>query len=137
MTFAKNVKLQKILMKRVTRLGIKHTVAMAHRRHAQRDTFLFKRRPNKNFFRSFFTLVLIIIVGYLVITSESEKHENEMLTDSVESGTPESIIFMQKLDSLGETHFRFPVGDSVGKGYIVARKFNQYFERNLLRELCN
>jgi len=126
--FAKNVKLQKILVKRVTRLGIKHTVALSHRKHTQRNTFLFKRRPNKNFFKSFFTLIMVLVVGYLIVISDTKTPDNKIVVGSVETIVPDSVLFRQKLDSLPETVFRFPVGDSLGHGYIITRKFNQYFE---------
>lgn len=96
--FASSVNLQRIVTKRVTRLGIKHSVAIAHRKHTQRNTFLYKRRPNKNFFRSFFTLILILIVGYLVVTSNSEK-ENVPATDSIEAKSKDTAVTDVKKDT--------------------------------------
>ncbi len=106
--FAKKVKLQKILVKRVTRLGIKHTVAVSHRKHTQRNTFLFKRRPNKNFFRSIFTLLLILVIGYLVITTESEEKTAPSLEkDSIETIPTDSTLLDQDMDSLSSLSCTF------------------------------
>lgn len=96
--FANSVNLQKIVTNRVTRLGIKHSVALAHRKHTHRNTFLYKRRPNKNFFKSFFTLVMILIVGYLVITSDSE-NDTSPSTDSLEAKTKDSAAIDVKTDT--------------------------------------
>jgi anti-sigma-K factor RskA len=91
--FASSVALQKIVTKRVNRLGIKHSVALAHRKHTQRETFLFRRRPNKNFFKSFFTLILILVVGYLIFMSDSKKDNTPAAAaDSIESKTKDTAV---------------------------------------------
>jgi hypothetical protein len=98
--FASSVMLQKIVTKRVNRLGIKHSVAIAHRKHTQRNTLLFKRRPNKNFFKSFFTLILILFVGYLVVTSDSEEENLSPTTDSIENISKDTATPVVEKDSI-------------------------------------
>ncbi len=97
--FASSVMLQKIVTKRVNRLGIKHSVAMAHRKHTQRNTFLFKRRPNKNFFRSFFTLILILLIGYLIISTESENDNAIPAVDSIETSKKDTATMDVNADT--------------------------------------
>lgn len=120
--FAQKVKLQKVLLKRVNRLSLKHTVAQAHRKHTQRNTFMFKR--NKNFFKSFISLILVLVVAYLIYLSDQEVNEQKNELDSLKQIPVAESVLKQKIDNLKETPFRFPIENSLGNKYEVNKIYS-------------
>lgn len=72
---------------------------------------------------------LFIITAWLLVCFTCENKSSVQFQDSnadTEIVISDSIIFLRRLDSLPETSFRFPVGDSLGRPYAITRPFNFY-----------
>lgn len=67
---------------------------------------------------------IIASVMFLGLISFNQKSNNQFKKKSSEEIISiDTLSFFVKLEKLQETAFRFPVGDSLGKGYYIAQKF--------------
>ncbi len=73
-------------------------------------------------------IVIIIFAFFFTCTNADNAQTNIVDTtcNEIDTFLSTSDKFNKKLEDLPETLFRCPVGDSLGTGYHIVKKFNHY-----------
>jgi len=88
--FAQKVEVQRILIQRIKHLSVRQSVAQSHRNYLKKQNFSFRLNISGKFYLSIFSISIVLIVAYLVFTSDDNKFKADI--ESAISGFKPPII---------------------------------------------